>query len=189
MQRASSTTRSKLSASLKHLLWLAPVFGVVLFAAYATAASDTQVRMHQTVNGQSTAKVSVVYSSPGRSWDRSSGIVVGVITDQAQRDRVLSQQPFDSCPAGCTDWQPVQQLDYASSSLIKPTSFYPPQLSPGAVAAPHVLQALTDDSNLRCATRYSPKDNPTPEEARQATGRDVYCLSPDSGGLVYGFLE
>lgn len=136
--------------------------------------------------------VQITYNSGGQGStlgpdNYTYGALAGSVADQASRQRILGAQPFTSCPEGCETWRPYASTEQAVQSALHQ------DFSSGGQLPEHTREAIAaaTSQSAQCAIRYAPPSKRImPDKPKEAANeRDVICLSPDSGALLYMYAE
>lgn len=156
--------------------YAAVIYGIpyLLFEAPFSTIDATDT-LKQRLSPEYTQVLDIRYSegSPKLSRDGPNGTVIGYIPDAEKRQKLLQSQPFTSCPARCSSWQPYNTLE-KKLPLLGLEQDIPANIRENFQAA------IGKDS--RCIVRY----HPTPQSLSDT---EIFCVSPSTGAFVYDYNE
>ena len=139
-------------------------------AFFYQAKRDTKELMRtQTVMGDVLARAADYSSGNAISWDNyAMGNVSGVITEQAEREKLLAKEPFVKCPGQCNGWLSVTDAKRRDQTIDEGFS---PSLSTEGVFLQYVREVLQDPSTKCALWNHGPIQK--------------LCISPKTGRYIY----
>lgn len=156
--------------------YTAVIYGIpyLLFKAPFSTIDATDT-LKQRISAEYTKALDIRYSegSPKLSRDGPNGVVIGHIPDAKKRQKLLQSQPFTSCPAQCSAWQPYNTLE-KKLPLLGFEEDIPADFRGNFRAA--------TGADSECVVR----NRPMPQSSSDT---EVFCISPKTGAFVYNYNE